>query len=78
MGHRFNLRAPPLPHWNGIVDGEVLVVDLEARLSHSWNASGDEAAGGLKTLVTWPLAPTEGGILVRMEQSGFRPEDEAD
>ena len=33
--------------------------------------------GGLKTVVTWTLTPTTGGTLVRMEQSGFRPEDEA-
>jgi uncharacterized protein YndB with AHSA1/START domain len=42
----------------------------------SWNASGEEAAGGLKTVVTWTLTPTKDGVLVRMEQSGFRPEDE--
>ena len=46
------------------------------RLSYSWNASGEEAAKGLKTVVTWTLTPTTGGVLVRMEQSGFRPEDE--
>ncbi len=44
---------------------------------YSWNASGEEAAGGLKTVVTWTLTPVKGGVLVRMEQSGFRPEDEA-
>ena len=32
---------------------------------------------GLKTVVIWTLTPTKGGVLVRMEQSGFRPEDEA-
>ena len=36
-----------------------------------------EAAGGLKTVVTWTLTPTKGGVLARLEQSGFRPEDEA-
>ena len=49
----------------------------DERPSYSWNASGEEAAGGLKTVVTWTLTPTKGGVLVRMEQSGFRPEDEA-
>jgi hypothetical protein len=29
----------------------------------------------VKTIVTWPLTPTAGGVRVRMEQSGFRPED---
>jgi uncharacterized protein YndB with AHSA1/START domain len=77
VGHRFNFRATPMPHWNGIVDSQVLVVEPNQRLSYSWNASGVETADGLKTVVTWTLTPTKGGVLVRMEQSGFRPEDEA-
>ena len=32
---------------------------------------------GLKTVVTWTLTPEAGGTRVRMEQSGFRPQDEA-
>ena len=60
-----------------MVDCRVLVVEPEQRLSYSWNASGDEAAGGLKTVVAWTLTPTQGGVLVRLEQSGFRLEDEA-
>ena len=76
VGHSFNFRATPMPHWNGVVDCEVLVVEPNERLSYNWNASGEEAAGGLKTVVTWTLTPTTGGTLVRMEQSGFRPEDE--
>jgi uncharacterized protein YndB with AHSA1/START domain len=82
VGHRFNFRATPMPHWNGVVDCQVLAVDPNQRLSYrwnasgSWNASGEEAAGGLKTIVTWTLTPTTGGTLVRMEHSGFRPEDE--
>jgi uncharacterized protein YndB with AHSA1/START domain len=31
----------------------------------------------LKAVVTWTLTPTKDGVLVRMEQSGFRPEEEA-
>jgi uncharacterized protein YndB with AHSA1/START domain len=76
VGHRFNFRAPPMPHWNGVTDCEVLAVEPCERLSYSWNASGEESAGGLKTVVTWTLTPTAAGALVRMEQSGFRPEDE--
>ena len=77
VGHRFNFRATPMPHWNGVIDCEVLVVEPNKRLSYTWNALGDEAATGLKTVVTWTLRPVEGGVLVRMEQSGFRPEEEA-
>jgi uncharacterized protein YndB with AHSA1/START domain len=76
VGQRFNFRATPMPHWNGVVDCQVLVVEPNRRLSYTWNASGEEAAGGLKTIVTWTLTPTRDGVLVRMEQSGFRPEDE--
>jgi uncharacterized protein YndB with AHSA1/START domain len=77
VGHKFNFRATPMPHWNGIVYCQVLVVEPNQRLSYSWNASGEGSTGGLKTVVTWTLTPTTGGVLVRMEQSGFRPEDEA-
>jgi uncharacterized protein YndB with AHSA1/START domain len=76
VGHRFNFRAPPMPHWNGVTDCEVLVVEPNERLSYTWNASGDEAAAGPKTVVTWTLTPTKSGVLVRMEHSGFRPTDE--
>jgi hypothetical protein len=26
-GHKFNFRAAPMPHWNGVTDCEVLAVD---------------------------------------------------
>ena len=47
VGHRFNFRATPMPHWNGIVDCQVLVVEPNQRLSYSWNASGER--GGERT-----------------------------
>ncbi|HEY7609454.1 MAG TPA: SRPBCC domain-containing protein [Alphaproteobacteria bacterium] len=72
VGRKFNFRAAPMPHWNGVVDCEVLAVEPPKRLSYSWNA-----AGGLATVVTWTLMPTKSGTLVRMEQSGFRPDEEA-
>jgi uncharacterized protein YndB with AHSA1/START domain len=48
----------------------------DACVGACWNASGEEAAAGLKTVVTWTLTPTKSGVLVGMEQSGFRPEEE--
>jgi uncharacterized protein YndB with AHSA1/START domain len=77
VGRRFNFRAKPMMGWNGVTDCEVLVVEPPSRLAYSWNASGDQAADGLKTTVTWTLTPVDGGTHVRMEQSGFRPQDEA-
>ena len=76
VGHKFNFRAEHLPQCNGVVDCYVIIVEPNTRLSYSWNASGDEAANGLKTIVTWTLTPADGGTHIRMEQSGFRPEDE--
>jgi uncharacterized protein YndB with AHSA1/START domain len=76
VGKTFNFRTTPMPHWNGIVDGEVLVVEPLQRLSYRWDASGAEAANGLRTVVTWTLTPIKTGTLLRMEQAGFRPEEE--
>ncbi len=77
IGHRFNFRATPIQGWNGVTDCEVLEIIPCRRLVYSWNASGDQAPGGLKTIVPWTLTQAENGTRVRMEQSGFRPQDEA-
>ena len=69
--HSFTFRAPPMPGWNGVIDCEVLVVEPNKTLSYSWNSMG------LESVVVWTLVPTSGGTLVRMEQSGFRPDQEA-
>ena len=76
VGHKFNFRAQPVMGWNGVTDCEVLELVPHRRLVYSWNASGEQAAGGLKTVVTWTLTPLGGGTRVRMEQTGFRPQDE--
>ncbi len=76
VGHKFSFRTAPMPHWNGIVECEVLAVEPNRRLSYRWNAESGGAAGRLETIVTWTLTPTKGGVLVRMEQEGFRAEQE--
>ncbi|GGG72130.1 SRPBCC family protein [Edaphobacter dinghuensis] len=77
VGRKFQFRADPMPNWNGIVDGEVLVIDPLQRLSYSWGVGGSEGVGGLQWVVLWTLTPAEGGTHVRMEQSGFGPEQQA-
>ena len=69
VGHRFSFRSTPVPNWNGVIDGKVLVVEPNARLSYSW------ASMGLESVVTWTLTPTENGTHLRMEQSGFPSEE---
>jgi uncharacterized protein YndB with AHSA1/START domain len=75
VGRKFQFRNEPKPTWNGIVDCEVLIVDPLKQLSYSWGV-GDEAAG-LQWVVLWTLTPAEGGTHLRMEQSGFRPDQQA-
>ena len=70
-GRKFQFRSEPVPNWDGVIDCEVLVVDPLKRLSYSWSALG------LDSLVLWTLTPAEGGTHVRMEHSGFRPDQQA-
>jgi uncharacterized protein YndB with AHSA1/START domain len=72
VGRKFQFRAEPMPNWNGVVDCEVLVVDPMQRLSYNWGVGGGES--GLQWVVSWTLTPAEGGTHVRMEQSGFGPD----
>jgi uncharacterized protein YndB with AHSA1/START domain len=71
VGHKFTFRAEPRPNWSGVVECEVLVVEPNTKLSYSWGSLG------LGSIVVWTLAATRSGTLVRMEQSGFRPDQEA-
>ena len=68
VGHSFSLRADPQPHWNGVVDCQVLVVEPNKALSYAWGALG------LESVVTFTLTPTSKGTHLRMEQAGFRPD----
>jgi uncharacterized protein YndB with AHSA1/START domain len=77
VGHRFNFRSTPIAGWNGVADCEVLVLEPPRRLAWSQRASGEQAADGLQSVVTWTLTPVAGGTHVRMEHAGFRPQDEA-
>ncbi|MGA7159280.1 MAG: SRPBCC domain-containing protein [Acidobacteriaceae bacterium] len=74
-GRKFQFRADPMPNWNGIVDCEVLVVEPLKQLSYNWGTGGAES--GLQWVVLWTLTPTEAGTHVRMEQSGFGPDQQA-
>jgi uncharacterized protein YndB with AHSA1/START domain len=69
-GHRFNLRKDPRPDVSIIVDCQVTAVEPNRTLSYTWEAYG------LESVVTWTLTPTPTGTRLRMEQSGFRPDQE--
>jgi uncharacterized protein YndB with AHSA1/START domain len=63
--HRFTLRGD----W-GSVDCRVVTVEPNKTLSYTWDAMG------LESVVTWTLTPTSAGTRLRMEQSGFRPDQQ--
>jgi uncharacterized protein YndB with AHSA1/START domain len=70
VGHSFNLRGD----WGGVLDCEVLAIEPNRTLSYTWNFKHDDAAYDLKSVVTFTLTPTAAGTHLRMEQSGFRPD----
>lgn len=63
LDHRFSFRT----EW-GSIDCKVLEVEANRSLSYSWDALG------LESVVTFTLTPTPKGTSLRMEQSGFRPD----
>ncbi len=64
-GHRFRLTAD----W-GAVDCKVIAAEPNKTLSYTWDAMG------LESVVTWTLIATSTGTHLRMEQSGFRPDQQ--
>lgn len=69
VGHGFTLRG----EWGGVLDCEVLAITPGKELSYSWNHDHDDPAFALRSVVTFTLTPTDGGVHLRMEQAGFRP-----
>ncbi|RWL50352.1 MAG: polyketide cyclase [Mesorhizobium sp.] len=65
VDHRFKMSA----EWGG-VDCQVRTVEPNRTLSYSWDTKD------LESVVTWTLTPTSTGTHLRMEQVGFRADQE--
>ncbi len=65
IGRRFGLHAD----W-GSVDCEVRAIEPNRTLTYSWNAMG------LESVVTYTLTPSSTGTHLRVEQTGFKPDQE--
>ena len=65
VGHDFKFSAD----W-GSVDCQVTAVEPNRSLAYTWGAYG------LESVVTWTLTPTAAGTHLRMEQRGFRADQE--
>ena len=70
-GHRFTLSRTPQPDVTVVIACEVLEVEPNRTLSYTWSAYG------LDSVVTFTLTPTVTGTHLRLEQSGFPPEQRA-
>jgi uncharacterized protein YndB with AHSA1/START domain len=73
-GHKFSLRTKPQKRWSGVIDCEVVTIEPIKQLTYTWNSSGEEAADGLKTIVTFTLTAIPAGTRLQVAQAGFRPD----
>jgi len=65
VGHRFQFRTQATEYWNGIIEGEVLIVEEPYRLSYTWES-------GEKHTVTWTLQDLGNGkVNLHLEQTGI-------
>ena len=69
-GAAFTFKTQPYPGWDGIVNCRILEIEAHRKLSYTWVVGDME----LDTVVTFTLTPTRAGTLLRMEQTGFRPD----
>jgi len=65
IDHSFKLSGD----W-GSVDCQVQAIEPNKSLSYTWNAFG------LESVVTWTLTATSTGTRLRMEQEGFKPDQQ--
>ena len=79
-GATFTFRAKPMGNWNGIVHCEVTTFDPPRRLVYTWKGGTVQNAAygsALDSVVEWTLTPVTGGTRLRMEHSGFRPQNDS-
>jgi uncharacterized protein YndB with AHSA1/START domain len=65
-GHHFSVSAD----W-GAVECRIRTVEPNKTLSYTWDTKD------LRSVITWTLTPTSTGTLLRMEHSGFRPNQQS-
>lgn len=66
VGHKFHFRTEPTEYWNGLIEGEVLVVEAPNKVSYTWGSGGETHT------ITWTLQELEGGkVNLHLEQTGL-------
>lgn len=72
VGYNFEFTSEPNEWWDGIISGEVLVVEEPTKLEYKWISAGEE------TVVTWTLTQsTSKETDLHFEMSGFSEETKA-
>lgn len=69
VGHTFQFKDAP--GYDGVIDGEVTVVDEPHTLAYTWSTLGQDNVAH-ETVVTWTLKESGDGTSLHLEQSGFR------
>ena len=74
MGNRFYFQTPPDGDWDGAIQCQILELIPNSRLVYTWCSGHDSPSGyvvRLDTVVSWTLAPVDGGTRVSLIHSGF-------
>jgi len=78
LGACFTFQDTPMGDWDGVVRCEITTFEPPRRLVYSWRGGSATNAGygtALDSVVEWTLTPVPGGTRVRMEHSGFAPQN---
>ncbi len=67
VGHQFTFRPAPETGLEGVLTGEVILVDEPYQLVYTFH--GDSMKR--ETIVTWTLIPDGGGTLLLLQHTGF-------
>jgi uncharacterized protein YndB with AHSA1/START domain len=70
VGRSFNLRWEAPNGMSGVIDAEVLTLEPQRTLAYSWSSMG------VDSIVTLTLTPTATGTHLKMEQAGFKPDQQ--
>lgn len=70
-GAGFCFQAPPMPHWDGKVNCQLVEIEPPHKLSYTW------VVGDMNTVVTFTLTPTPSGTRLSLLHAGFQPTQKA-
>ncbi len=79
-GHRFSFKSAPVGDWDGVFEGKVIDAQPFSRLRYSMRGGSPNVEGFghfMDTVLTWSLAPSGTGTIVRLEHAGFTDDSKA-